>query len=599
MEPPHPGPSTPRPLRGFAPLAARVRLRLALRAVVAGLAGGLVFALPVAVGLWLRGHAAGVLVATVPGALGGLVGAWYARRRRWSDSAVALFLDARLGSHECIATALETTDEALAPARRLLQRRAEAALAGATDATLPRVFSRHHAAIPACVAALLVLAAFAPGTQATAGARQDPPARVRVDRSPGLEAVEALAAVRVRDPAQRARLQALAAQARALRESLREGMEPAAARQAVERLRERVAAERARFGQGAEARGLSQAAAQLAQAGFESAARALQENDLASLDRELERLANAREASDRQRARQALAAAAEAASQAGDQGTADLLREQESLLRQRSERNGLLRSLARQLGQDPAVRRQAQHLDRNPNDTAARALAQALEEALSRLSQAERQRLTQRLREAAARPQDTGRLGQNAPGQNAPNAGAPMSAAEVERMLRELLERGDQAGTDGAGEPGGEGAAGGALPIPVLAPGGGGLQRGLDRAMDGAGQASRQLGTSGRDGPGQQGGEGGVSRGGGPGDHGGATSAVGGEGLRSRAGARIQRGTAQGGSVSGLAPASAGGVARTVQTGDLRSVAPSELQGVERADIPTEYREQVRVYFQP
>ncbi len=42
--------------------------------------------------------------------LGLAVGLVWARRRRWSDQALALYLDARLGSAEAVTTALEGGD---------------------------------------------------------------------------------------------------------------------------------------------------------------------------------------------------------------------------------------------------------------------------------------------------------------------------------------------------------------------------------------------------------------------------------------------------------------------------------------------------------
>jgi hypothetical protein len=51
--------------------------------------------------------------------------------------------------------------------------------------------------------------------------------------------------------------------------------------------------------------------------------------------------------------------------------------------------------------------------------------------------------------------------------------------------------------------------------------------------------------------------------------------------------------------VTTFVPGKAGGTANTRGTGDLRVVGPSEVDGVERSDVPEEYREHVRQYFQP
>jgi hypothetical protein len=53
------------------------------------------------------------------------------------------------------------------------------------------------------------------------------------------------------------------------------------------------------------------------------------------------------------------------------------------------------------------------------------------------------------------------------------------------------------------------------------------------------------------------------------------------------------------GSVTSYVPGRSGGTANTRGTGDLRIVGPAEVDGVERSDVPQEYRDHVRQYFQP
>lgn len=53
------------------------------------------------------------------------------------------------------------------------------------------------------------------------------------------------------------------------------------------------------------------------------------------------------------------------------------------------------------------------------------------------------------------------------------------------------------------------------------------------------------------------------------------------------------------GFVTSYTAGKAGGTANARGTGDLRAVGPGEVDGVERSDVPEEYREQVRQYFQP
>jgi hypothetical protein len=53
------------------------------------------------------------------------------------------------------------------------------------------------------------------------------------------------------------------------------------------------------------------------------------------------------------------------------------------------------------------------------------------------------------------------------------------------------------------------------------------------------------------------------------------------------------------GATTGWAPGKAGGAVNVQGTGALGSVGPIEIDGVDRSDVPEEYREQVRQYFQP
>ena len=53
------------------------------------------------------------------------------------------------------------------------------------------------------------------------------------------------------------------------------------------------------------------------------------------------------------------------------------------------------------------------------------------------------------------------------------------------------------------------------------------------------------------------------------------------------------------GSVTTFVPGRARGDGEPRGTGDLRVVGPKDVDGVDRSDVPEEYREQVRQYFQP
>jgi hypothetical protein len=85
----------------------------------------------------------------------------------------------------------------------------------------------------------------------------------------------------------------------------------------------------------------------------------------------------------------------------------------------------------------------------------------------------------------------------------------------------------------------------------------------------------------------------------GTGDHKGSTGVLGGDTLRSRAHGKINKSNAMPGSITTTAQGRAGGTANVRGSGDLKVVGPSEIDGVERSDVPEEYREQVRQYFQP
>ncbi len=69
--------------------------------------------------------------------------------------------------------------------------------------------------------------------------------------------------------------------------------------------------------------------------------------------------------------------------------------------------------------------------------------------------------------------------------------------------------------------------------------------------------------------------------------------------MKSRARGPLGRGQAMPGTVTTWKPGQAGGTANVRGSGELRTVGPTEIDGVDRSDVPEEYREQVRQYFQP
>ena len=69
--------------------------------------------------------------------------------------------------------------------------------------------------------------------------------------------------------------------------------------------------------------------------------------------------------------------------------------------------------------------------------------------------------------------------------------------------------------------------------------------------------------------------------------------------MKSRAHGQINKNQPMPGTIQTFSQGRAGGTANTRGTGDLKVVGPTEIDGVERSDVPQEYRDQVRQYFQP
>ncbi len=155
-------------------------------------------------------------------------------------------------------------------------------------------------------------------------------------------------------------------------------------------------------------------------------------------------------------------------------------------------------------------------------------------------------------------------------------------------------------------------------------------QRALDGAQRGAGEAEKELGVMPvpMQGPGQPGGDKGgpgeekgnpsnagkgppgSNSGGSPGpgshhdkgtaDHkGGSTPEIDSKGFSARAGGKINKGAPMPGVAAGRTAGKPGETANTRGTGALGDVGPSEVGGVDRSDVPEEYREQVGRYFSP
>jgi hypothetical protein len=123
--------------------------------------------------------------------------------------------------------------------------------------------------------------------------------------------------------------------------------------------------------------------------------------------------------------------------------------------------------------------------------------------------------------------------------------------------------------------------------------------------MNGSGESGRPVPLPGHGGPGQ-----GDANGDGPGQeghhhdtgtgsHAGRTDAVGADTIRSRAHGPMSRAPGRPGSATGWIPGRTDGAANVRGTGALGAAAPTEIDGVDHSNVPQEYREQVRQYFQP
>jgi len=592
--------------------ARTVRGRLLARRALTGLAVGLALAVLAAGAAWKARR--GVLRpwCVLLGVAGAAAGALVARRRRWSDVDVALWLDDRLETDEAITTAVELRNEAEddGEARAVVVSTAAGALARADAARVrPRVLRPVHALVPLAMAGLVFVArsplppapvvAHAPGTDA-----------VQLAQVEGLKKVAQLGQAHARDDAQRERLEKIARDAEALRADLEKGLEKREALDRIAKLRDAIAAERLSLGDGRRRAGLEAAVSKLQESdATKRAAEALGDHDLERMDEEMERVANAREKRDREEARSALDDAASAARAAGAPDVGKALDEEKQALEAREKRAEALRDLEKAMegaGVASAEQQaQAEALDRKGSDEAARELADAMGRALEKLTPEERKKLADALEQAARRggtqgdPQDLKDL--------ADSLSTPEGQKKLEDQVKDLANEDDQSpearqqqqlddaqqGADGAegqidgqtpergpgeqqgGQPGGRGSQGRPIPLPMP---GNGQSRGDGDGSGGPG-SHHDTGT---------------------GSHAGNTGEVAGAGtLRSRARGPINRAPGMPGRTTGWTPGEAGGTANVQGTGALGSVGPSEIDGVDHSDVPEEYREQVRQYFQP
>jgi hypothetical protein len=327
--------------------ARRVRSRLLFRRLLTGLALGLAVAVVGALVAWRTGHGALRPLCALGGLVGLVAGAAIASRRRWSDVDVALWLDDRLETEEAITTAVELRNRAENDdeARAVVVSTAATALAGAerpgakeVRASRPSVLRPLHALAPIAVLALVFIAR-EPLPPRPAVARAPGETKVQIADVEGLKKVAQLGQATARDDAQKERLEKIAKDADKLRADLEKGLEKRDALDRIAKLRDEIAAERLSLGEGERRAGLEAAMSKLDQTDVtKEAARALGDHDLERMDREMERIANAREKRDRESAKRALEDAAAAAKANGAPDVGKSLEQQKKALEERERR---------------------------------------------------------------------------------------------------------------------------------------------------------------------------------------------------------------------------------------------------------------------
>jgi hypothetical protein len=574
---------------------------------------------------WKTRHGALRPLCALGGLAGVVAGVVVARRRRWTDVDVALWLDDRLETEEAITTAVELRNQAEDDdeARAVVVSTAATALAGADGKRARPTVLRPLQLLAPIAAAAIVFVARSPLPPAPATPQAPGEVTVRIVEVEGLKKVAELGQASARDDAQKERLEAIAKDADKLRADLERGLEKREALDRIAKLRDAIAAERLTLGEGEKRAGLEAAMSKLEQSDVtKEAARALGDHDLEKMDREMERIANAREKRDREAAKKALEEAAAAAKANGAKDVGKALEQEKKALEEREKRAEALRDLEKAMEgsgtASPEQKSEADALDRKGSDEAAKKLADAMGKALEKLTPEERKRLAEKLKEQARRGSGT----QSDPQRMkdlADDLSTPEGQKKLEDELKDLANQDDESpeskgqkqlddaeeGADGAeGDVGGNGQKPGEKGENGHGPPGAGQGDG-EGPGDGQGQGAGKMPIPV---PGQGSGNASGDGSGGPGHHhdtgtgphDGKTDPVGAAGtLKSRAKGPLNRAPGMPGSTTGWTAGKSGGTANVQGTGALGAAGAGEVDGVEHSDVPEEYREQVRQYFQP
>ena len=581
----------------------RVRARLALGYILTGAAVGLLVGAGATAAAWKTRNGPLRPGGAVGGVLGAAVGFAVARRRRWSDPHVALYLDGRLGAHETISTAVELEGQSGDDdsARAVVISQATAALAQATSKQVRApMLKPWHVAVPLAAAAIGYLS-WIPLPPAPEAAKAPPGVdKVQLAQVAGLEKVIKLSEVDARDEAQKERLRKLAEEAKRIRAKLREGAEKREAQADIAKLRDAITSERLSLGDGEQRAGMEAALGKMAaNPDLKQAEKALGDRDLVKFDDEMEKLANKLEAKDREQAKKTLEEAAEAAKKAGSPDVAKELAQQKKLMDERAKKGEKLRELAKELGEGMGEdgKEALKDFDKSGGGKEQQKLADKLDDALKKMTPEQRKQLAENLKKKMASAPDQEGTGKGPSKKQLKDLADQLDSPEGQKQLEDELKKmaeAPEAGSDEAER-----------------------QKALDGAQDGAGEAEGEVGGTpmpipvaggkdGKGGPGSSGkddkpgpGEAGHSEGGGPGDHKGQTGVIEGGDLRAHANAKINKGKPMPGMVMGRSTGRAGDTANIAGEGGIGNAGPGEIGGIERSDVPEEYREQVGRYFQP
>ena len=555
-----------------------------------------------ALGLWAVRWGEWRAFAAALGALGAVIGAALANRRRWSESDLALYLDARLGSHETLTTALSARGSEEPALVHVLERASSVLGSADPQRVKPKLWSRFHALLPAALLAIAVIS-WLPLPPAPERAPLAPGAeRIQLENLKGLERIEALGHLPGQNPEQDARLKQLAEQARKLRASLAKGLEKREALSEIAKLRDGIAAERLKLGDRQNRPGLDAALRAFStHPVLRDAQKALENGDLTAFDDEMQQLANRAESSDRKTAKDALEEAANAARAKGAQGLADALDAQKRLFERRESHADALRELARSLkGKlSPEALEDLKEFGNSGSPEAQKRLADGLERALEGLTPEERKRLAERMqRELEREGSNASPMTKQQVEEMAKQLGRKEGIEQLEKQLRELAkpEASDDAQRErglGDAERGGSAAERGlgGVPLPMDSGDGAPGSGGPGKKPDGADPA-------GPPGPGGK-------HDSGTSDHRGSTPEIAAKELRAKADARLTPGgdgnAKMHGATLGRAPARPGETAGQLGLGSasLGEARKTEVGAVDHADIPEEYREQVGRYFEP